>query len=34
VLIAVSLPEDTLRRLFGAFLILTAVQIAWRVRRS
>jgi uncharacterized protein len=34
VLIAESLPEDTLRRLFGAFLILTAVQIAWRVRHS
>ena len=25
---------DALRRLFGAFLIVTAVQIAWRVRRS
>jgi uncharacterized protein len=34
VLVAESLPEDELRRLFGAFLILTAVQLAWRVRRS
>ncbi len=34
VLIAESLPEDALRRLFGGFLILTAVQIGWRVRHS
>jgi uncharacterized protein len=34
VIVAESLPQDALRRLFGAFLIVTAVQIAWRVRRS
>lgn len=34
VLVAVALPENVLRRLFGAFLILTAVQLGWRVRRS
>lgn len=31
--IAERLPEATLRRLFGAFLLLTAAQIAWRARR-
>ena len=31
--IAESLPEETLRRIFGAFLLLTAAQIAWRARR-
>jgi uncharacterized membrane protein YfcA len=31
--IAERLPEGTLRRLFGAFLLLTAAQIAWRARR-
>jgi uncharacterized membrane protein YfcA len=31
--IAEQLPEATLRRIFGAFLILTAAQIAWRARR-
>ncbi len=34
VLVAEALPENALRRLFGAFLILTAVQLGWRVRRS
>jgi uncharacterized protein len=34
VLVAESLPEDVLRRLFGAFLIVTAVQIGLRVRHS
>jgi uncharacterized membrane protein YfcA len=33
-LVASSLPEHALRRLFGAFLVVTAVQIGWRVRRS
>ena len=32
---ATSLPEDTLRRLFGLLLLLVAVQLAWRaVRRE
>ena len=34
VLAAESLPETTLRRLFGALLLLTAVQIGWRARRG
>jgi uncharacterized protein len=34
VIVAESLPEHALRRLFGAFLVVTAVQIAWRVRHS
>jgi uncharacterized membrane protein YfcA len=34
VLVAERLPDDVLRRLFGALLILTAVQIAWRTRRG
>ena len=34
VLVAESLPEHALRRLFGVFLVLTAVQIGWRVRHS
>jgi uncharacterized membrane protein YfcA len=34
VLVAEALPEDALRRLFGVFLILTGVQLGWRVRRS
>lgn len=34
VLVAESLPEHALRRLFGAFLILTALQLGWRVRHS
>jgi len=31
-LIAVSLPEVTLRRLFAALILLVAVQLAWRAR--
>jgi uncharacterized membrane protein YfcA len=34
VLLATSLPEGVLRRLFGALLVLTAVHIAWRTRRE
>jgi len=33
-LVATSLPEDVLRRLFGAFLLLTALHLVWRTRRS
>ena len=33
VLVAESLPEHALRRLFGALMILIAAQVAWRVRR-
>ena len=33
VALAESLPEHTLRRLFGALMILVAAQIAWRARR-
>lgn len=33
VIVAESLPEATLRRLFGALLLATSVQIAWRARR-
>ena len=33
VLIAESLPEATLRRLFGAFLLITAGQLVWRTAR-
>jgi uncharacterized protein len=32
--VAESLPEHVLRKLFAAFLILTAGQIAWRYRRK
>ena len=32
--IATSVPEDTLRRLFGVLLLLVAAQLAWRTRRS
>jgi uncharacterized protein len=32
VALAQSLPQDVLRRLFGALTILIALQIAWRVR--
>jgi uncharacterized membrane protein YfcA len=32
VLIAQSLPEDTLRRLFGALTLCVAAQVAWRAR--
>ena len=31
--IALNLPEDVLRRLFGVLVILVGAQIAWRVRR-
>jgi uncharacterized membrane protein YfcA len=34
VLLAESLTEGVLRRLFGALLIVTAVQLIWRVRRG
>jgi uncharacterized protein len=30
--LAESLPEHALRRLFGAFLLVSAVQIGWRAR--
>ncbi|MFL5953954.1 MAG: sulfite exporter TauE/SafE family protein [Gaiellaceae bacterium] len=33
VLLAESLPETLLRRLFGVLLLLTAAQIVWRTRR-
>ncbi len=33
VLLAEALPEGVLRRLFGALLVVTAGQIAWRARR-
>jgi uncharacterized protein len=33
-LLALSLPEDWLRRLFGIVLLLSAAQIAWRARRD
>ena len=33
-LIATSLPEHALRRLFGLFLLLVAGQLAWRGRRA
>jgi uncharacterized protein len=32
--LAESLPEGTLRKLFAGYLIMTAVQIAWRARRG
>ena len=31
-LLALSLPEDVLRRLFGGLLLVVAAQIAWRAR--
>ena len=34
VVVAESLPEVTLRRLFGLLLLLTAAHIAWRARRT
>jgi uncharacterized membrane protein YfcA len=34
VLIATSLPEHVLRRLFGVLLVLVAAQLAWRATRS
>jgi uncharacterized protein len=33
VVLAESLPEHALRRLFGVFLLVTAVHVAWRARR-
>ena len=33
VVIAESLPESVLRRLFGALLLIIAAQIVWRTRR-
>ena len=33
VMIATSLPEDVLRRLFGVLLVLVAAQRAWRASR-
>jgi uncharacterized membrane protein YfcA len=33
VLAAEALPENLLQRLFGALLLVSAVQIAWRARR-
>lgn len=32
--IATSLPEDVLRRLFGALLFVVAAQLVWRARRA
>jgi uncharacterized membrane protein YfcA len=34
VVLAEALPEGTLRRLFGAFLLITAIHIVWRTRRT
>jgi len=34
VLLAESLPESVLRRLFGTLLIVSAAQIIWRARRG
>jgi uncharacterized protein len=34
IMIAESLPEDVLRRLFAALMLVIAAQIAWRARRS
>jgi uncharacterized membrane protein YfcA len=34
VVLAEALPEHTLRKLFGALMILVAAQIAWRARRE
>jgi len=31
--VAEALPEHALRRLFGALLLLTAAQVAWRARK-
>ena len=33
VVVAESLPESVLRRLFGALLLIVAAQIVWRTRR-
>ena len=34
VLLAVSLPESLLRRLFGVLLLITAAHVGWRARRG
>ena len=34
VLLAESLPQGVLRRLFGGLLLVTAAQLVWRVRRG
>jgi len=34
VALAVALSDDTLRHLFAGFLVLVAVQIAWRAQRA
>jgi len=34
VVLAEALPASTLRRLFAGLLVLVAVQVAWRARRS
>jgi uncharacterized protein len=34
VALAESLPEHMLRKLFGALMIIVAVQVAWRARRQ
>ncbi len=34
VLVAESLPDAVLRRLFGCLLLVTAAQIAWRIRKG
>jgi uncharacterized membrane protein YfcA len=34
VLVATSLPEDVLRRLFGVLMLGVAAQLAWRTRAS
>jgi uncharacterized membrane protein YfcA len=34
VLTATAIPEQTLRRLFGVFVLAVAAQLAWRARRS
>jgi hypothetical protein len=33
VIVAQAIPEDVLRRLFGALMIAVAAQVAWRARR-
>jgi uncharacterized membrane protein YfcA len=34
ILVATSLPEDVLRRLFAVFMLYVAAQLAWRARRA
>ena len=34
ILVATSLPEDVLRRLFAVFMLCVAAQLAWRARRT